>query len=128
MPGHGTVIAGSSGQDDASVAVDNNGGSSNYDKRIQTAYNNSGGTVNAGDVVIVDWDGDNERVQITGIGKKATGSVASSGDRITITDSGDTALSGTVTISSSYGENEGWGGAENVNCGNVEGDGSYLCE
>ena len=128
MPGHGSVITTTSGQDNGSIYVDNNDGSERYTTGTQEAFNLSGGSVNQGDVVSVDWNDSESRLEITAVGTKATGDVNTSGTSITITDSGDTALSGTVSISTKHGENEGYAGATGICCGNVDGEGSYLCE
>ena len=127
MPGHGIVMSTTSGQDDNSLCIDSNGGSEGYDLGTQEATNVSGETLNVGDVVECEWNESKSRLEITRMGTKATGTVDEEGTRITITDSGDTQLSGTVNVSSSYGENEGWAGAT-VCCGNVNGEAAYLCE
>ncbi|MDX2359976.1 MAG: hypothetical protein QNK23_04150 [Crocinitomicaceae bacterium] len=126
MPGHGTVINGTVGEDDATIDVDNNGGSTNYATGIQTALNKTGGTVTSGDVVEVDWNTRDSKLEINSIGSRATGNVNSEGTQITITDSGDTALSGTVNISTTYGDNEGFDDQTGVRCGNVNGKAAYL--
>lgn len=125
MPGHGTVMNTTSGQDDAMVCVDNNDGSRDYSTGEQAAVNLTGGTLNQGDVVEVKYDG---QLQVTVVGNPAVGNVDADGTSITITDSGDTALSGTVNISTEYGENEGFAEAQGVNCGNVDGKAAYLSE
>ncbi|MDX2359975.1 MAG: hypothetical protein QNK23_04145 [Crocinitomicaceae bacterium] len=127
MPGHGAIITGSDGQDDISLCIDNNNESSNYAVGTQSALNSTGGTVNSGDVVTVDWD-ERNGLEVTAVGSRAKGDVNSSGTRVTITSSGDTALSGTVDISSTHGENEGWAGTEGVYCANVDGEAAYLSE
>ncbi len=128
MPGHGTMLSTSSGQDTASIAIDNTGGASGYDVGTQAAVNYTGSTVNAGDVVETEWDSEKEELQITRASSRATGNVNEEGTSLTITDSGDTALSGTISISTKNGENEGYAGASGVTCGNVDGDASFLAE
>lgn len=127
MPGHGIVLTSTNGQDDASLCVDSNGGSEGFDVGTQDAVNVSGKTLTVGDVVECDWNDDNRRLEITKMGTKASGEVNEEGTQINISDSGDTQLSGTVNVSSEYGENEGWAGS-NACCGNVNGEASYLCE
>ena len=128
MPGHGTILTTSGGQDDSSVAVDDNGGASTYDVGTQAAVNYTGGTVNSGEVVEVNWDEDKNELQITRVGNRAKGNVDEEGTTFTVTDSGDTALTGSVSISSKYGENDGWAGSEGITCGNVNGKAAYLAE
>lgn len=126
MPGHGTIINTTTGQDGGSLCVDDNEGSENYKAETQDAYNATGGTVEQGDVVSVEWNSDEGRLEMTAVGTKATGDVSEDGTSITITNSGDTALSGTIAISSSNGENEGFAEARNITCGNINGEASYL--
>ena len=126
MPGHGSIINGSTGQDDTSVYVDDTGESHKYSTGIQNAINYTGGSVNQGDVVNLEWDEDNNQLRINSIGNRATGNVDQDGSSITITDSGNTALSGTISISNRYGENDGWAGADGISLANVNGEGSYL--
>lgn len=128
MPGHGTLISSTAGQDDGLVAVDNNGGSSDYNVGDHESLNHAGQSLSPGDVVEVDWDSTERKVEITKVGNRAQGNVNEEGTQITITSSGDTELSGTVNISSTHGENEGWGGTTGVYCGNVNGEAAYLSE
>jgi hypothetical protein len=128
MPGHGTIITSTQGQDDCSIYVDYNEGSGYYDTGTQDAVNKTGGTVNQGDVVDVDWSSKKNELQITRVGTQATGDVNSAGTVFNVSDGGDTALSGMVNISSTHGENEGWGGGQDVRCGNVNGEAAYLSE
>lgn len=128
MAGHGTLTSGADAEGDGEGYVSNNGGSTNYPagEIIENVYNATGGAVVAGDVVILDWDATNSRVEATQLGTRAVGNVSAAGDTITITTSGDTGLDGTVNISTEYGDNSGFEGQEDVSCGNVNGEAAYL--
>ncbi len=126
MSGHGTVVSGADAQGTCTIYVSDNGGSGDYSAGSeQSVVNNTGGTLNPGNVVVIDWNG--EAIQANATGAPAKGDVDSAGRRLTIVDSGDTGLSGTINISSSYGNNSGFNGETDINCGNVNGEASYLC-
>lgn len=126
MAGHGTVINGDDGQGNAEIYVITSGGNGYYQVGINTAHNDSGKTLTQGEIVITDWDVPNYRITITTTGNRATGSVSADGTKFTVTDAGDTSLSGKVTISTTYGQNSGFGGQSNIKAGNVEGQAAYL--
>jgi len=124
MSGHGTILIGADGQDNATIYVNDNGGSEHYAKGEHECLNDSGTTVEVGDVVFCDWE--NDRLCATGKGVPATGTVSSSGTRFRVTDAGDTGLSGDIAIAENYGENQGFGGESDVSASNVNGEAAYL--
>ncbi len=129
MPGNGTLITATDGQDNCSLYVSNNDGSSYYvSGREYNAVNKTGAALSEGEVVEVEWSVKKGELQVTATATKAVGSIDAAGGTFTVADGGNTSLSGSVSISSTHGDNEGWGGASNVYCGNVDGEAAYLCE
>lgn len=125
--GHGTIISSAEAQGDARVYVSDNGGDSNYSANEEVSIiNGTSQNISEGEVVELEFiDG---QLQATGLASRGQGNVLEDGGYIQITNPGNTGLSGTVAISSTNGENEGWGGQTGVYFGNVEGNASYFGE
>lgn len=123
--GHGTVIVGSSAQGNGRAFVISSGAAESYTSQTEIdIVNETNSTVSAGQ--IVELDSVNSIIQATTFGSRGTGSVNDDGTKVTVTDPGDTGLSGTVSINFSHGENEGWGGSRSVKFANVDGQAAYL--
>ena len=123
--GHGTLITGSSAQGNARVYVTDTGAAESYQAGQEyDILNDTGSTISAGQIVEI--GGSDASLVASTIGTRGRGSVNDDGDQLTITDPGDTGLSGTISISGTYGENDGWGGARNVRFSNVNGQAAYL--
>ena len=75
-------------------------------------------------------EGNSERVKesTSGVGNRATGDVNGNATEMTITDSGDTALEGTVDVSTEYGDNTPYAGESGIRCGNANGQAACLSE
>lgn len=123
--GHGTIITGGDAQGRCSVWVTNNGESQQYPNEEQCTAWEGGGT-KEGDVVRIAYNTDSGRLEVTGSGARAKGNVDSNNEAFTVTDPGDTNLSGTILISTKYGENDGYGGLTNIEAANVMGKAAYL--
>ncbi len=125
--GRGTIITGSSAQGDAQLYVIDNGGHDGYQSGIQSsALNDTGQSISPGQIVELEYR--DTGIVVTGIAQRAIGKVDENGETMTVTNSNDSGLSGTIAISFEFGENEGWGGATEVYFANVDGSASYLDE
>ncbi len=125
--GHGTIITGAGAQGDARVYVSSNDGDENYSANQEApVVNDTGATLVEGQIVELEFI--NGQLKATGLTTRGQGNVLEDGGYIQITDSGNTGLSGTVAISTSNGENAGWGGTSDVYFGNVDGEAAYLGE
>ena len=123
--GHGTVLSGSSAQGNARVYVTSNGGAESYEMNTEyDVLNNTNSSVAEGQIVEI--DGDSISLVASNFGSRGIGSVNDDGDQLTVTNGGDTGLSGTISISMEYGDNEGWGGTRQVYFSNVNGQAAYL--
>lgn len=121
--GHGTILTGSSAQGNARVyVIDNSLAESAAGSEIDV-INETGSSISEGQILTL--EGGSTIVGST-LGSRGRGSVNADGTKLTVTDSGDTGLSGTVTISSSYGDNDGWGGTLQVHFANVNGEAAFL--
>lgn len=124
---HGSVVQSNDGQGNSLVYVHNNGGDENISVgHTESAVNQSGGELQEGDVALLAWDSENSQIVITAKGVRATGDVPAEGTTINITNGGDSDLQGEVTISTTHGNNDGYGGASGVRCANVGGKAAYL--
>lgn len=123
--GHGTVINGADAQGDARVFVSNNGDGTHYESNTElTIVNSTGQNIEPGQVVYLDYDGSN--VVADGMASRAVGDVSSDGVNFTVTDPGNTDLSGTTKVSTTHGNNDGYGGATGITAGNINGEAAYL--
>lgn len=123
--GHGTIIVGSGAQGNGRAYVISTDAAESYNSQTELdIVNATNSSVSAGQ--IVELDSVNSIVEATSFGTRGTGSVDDGGTKVTVTDPGDTGLSGTVSIDFSHGENEGWGGSRSVKFANVDGKAAYL--
>ena len=123
--GHGTILAGADAQGDARAWVTNNGGEESYEYDCERdIINSSGETIEPGQVVFLEVQGSS--LIAVSLGGRAKGNVSSDGQSFTVTDAGQTDLSGTIEISSSHGNNDGFGGATDVTASNINGQAAYL--
>lgn len=123
--GHGTVLIGSSAQGNARVfVIENSQAESSSTGTEEDVLNETGSTISEGQILSLD-SGENSLVG-SSLGARGTGAVNADGDQMTVTDAGDTGLSGTVSISTDFGNNDGWGGILQVWFANVDGKAAYL--
>ncbi len=127
MPGNVTISATEQAQGEISVDVSNNGGSTEYQTGPNSAINNTGGSIQEGDVGIVTWDSSESTLSVDSLGSRGSGTVSSRGTSITVSNEGNTDLEGTVEIdlTGEYGSNSGYAG-ETVPFGAVDGKSAYL--
>jgi glutamate synthase domain-containing protein 3 len=111
MAGHGTVIADDDGQGNFKVYVNNNGGNQYYQAGSEVWANNIKNlSLSVTNLAHVDWDADSNRLVIISTGSNAVGNVNAGGNKVTITQSGDTGLSNTqvnIDLSGNYGSSNG---------------------
>jgi hypothetical protein len=125
-PGRATITQMADGAQLTKVYVNDNGGSDAYKTGPdQNAINISDLDFATGDVAFVNWNSDRNCLELLDKGTKAAGKVNDYGNQFTVTNAGDTGLSGTVFISIQYGLNEGFGGL-NAYAVNAGGEAAYL--
>lgn len=123
--GHGSVVTGADAQGDARVFVSNNGSGEGYDYNVEiNIVNITNSSIDVGQVVYLEYDGSN--VVATGTAGRAVGDISADGQHFIVTDPGNTDLSGTIKISSTHGNNDGYGGATGITASNVNGEAAYL--
>jgi len=124
--GHGTVLSGSSAQGNARVYVISNGGNSAFEAGVEyDVVNATDQTISPGEIVYLDLNASSS-LEAYGVGARGRCNLNEDGNMATITDAGDTGLSGTIAVNFNYGDNEGWGGATDVAISNVSGEAAYL--